>query len=379
MTPLLRYILPLTALILSACDGGYEAPPTLSPKAAAEYLQVCERLEDVVQKTFDQLDEARGFFEKEDEMTAIHRRLGQEILDLLDAYGKSGDAALTTPTMHQTMLHFAVQHRMETLVDELLRQGADPNAVCDVSYMGLNEMDAPLVWTILPDVRGDELAHMPYRETAIRLIDRLVAGGARTNDDAGGHALLFCSISRHEGAEDVYLHLLEQGANPRLGYMRHTRHGNDDEEYFQQAVGFFLHSHWPRALRKLIDMGHLPAEWRNEHKKTLLFILVEEHVTELREGCRDEDAAAGRLSLIRVLLECGAGPNTPQGGGWTPLNYAACLRPNEPEFAPEWQELIDLLLSHGGNTAAIVPAHLGNPARTVAEYLADAVQGSSAE
>ncbi len=380
MNILARFILPLAALAFSACDGGHEAPATLSPEAAAEYMQVRERLEIVVQDALDQLDEEKPFFGEECERSAYMRRLAQEILDMLDAYEQSGDVKLTTPTVHHTVLHFAVQNRMEKLVDELLQQGADPNAVCDVSYMGFKEMDAPLAWIATPNIVDDELTSKPYAETAIRLIDKLLAAGARVDGDAGGHALIFCSL-RDEG-EDVYLHLLERGANPRLGYMRHRKSGDEDEDYFSTAMDFFFHNNWARALEKLLDTGHLPLEWRNRDMQTPLFILVEEQIRELRsEESRDEDEspaefaeevnkeAKERLELIRILLERGANPNAPMGGGWTPLTYAACLPPREVAFAPAWKELIDLLLKHGGNTDVTVPAHYDEPARSVRDWL----------
>ncbi len=383
MNRLPRYLLPL-ALLLTACAP--QAPDKLSPEAAAEFIEMSESL----QTLFDSLP-GKPFFSRHSEQEEQMLRAIREQEELLQQYAETGNARLRTPLVHQTMLHLAVQYRKEALVRQLLQQGADPNATCDYSVLNLKrgEMDAPLAWTVVPEITKEEMQSKPFRETAIRLINILKEAGARMDDDAGGHALFMCSLAGREDAEDVYLHLLSCGANPRLGYMN----DKGEDAYLQQAVCFVLRHPWERALTALINKGHIPVDFRDNEQKTLLFAQVEKLIYLLRSGddCyasannEQEWKAALReetqryLRTIHVLLENGADPNAPQGGGWTPLNYAAAITPQEmlpgsiytdkAAALAAWQELISLLLQHGGDVNADVPAHAGKPPCKVCELL----------
>ncbi len=73
--------------------------------------------------------------------------------------------------------------------------------------------------------------------------------------------------------------------------------------------------------------------------------------------------------LLTLLLRQGSDPNAPQGGGWTPMSYAAALSPRHPAALPAWREMRELLLRHGGDRKATVPTHRGLPARSVEEWL----------
>ncbi len=384
MNRLPRFLLPFV-LLLAACEP--QVPANLSPEAAAEFIAMRETLEGLYHDL-----PGRSLFGTTSEYEEQLRRMVEEHAELLEQYAKTGDARLRTPMVHQTLLHFAVQHRKEALVRELLRQGADPNATCDYSIINASrsEMDAPIAWVAVPDMGRDDPSEKPFAETAIRLIDALAEAGARMDDAAGGHVLFMLSLTKPEDGEDVYLHMLERGANPRLGYMCNP---GKEEGYFQQAMNMVWRTPWPRAQARLIDMGHLSADWRNEEQKTLLFSRVEKLIYMLRSGAEHyvtahseqefnaavQEDARQKLAAIRLLLEKGADPNAPQGGGWTPLTYAASITPQDMLPASMytdkdaalaiWRQLMDLLLSSGGDADATVPAHLGKPARRVRECL----------
>ncbi len=382
MNRLPRFLLPLT-LLLAACEP--QVPANLSPEAAAEFIAMRDTLEGLHSGL-----PGRSLFGPTSEYEEQLRRMVEEQAELLEQYAETGDVRLRTPMVHQTLLHFAVQHRKEALVRELLRQGADPNATCDFSFLGQGEMDAPLAWVAVPEMDRDTPNEKPFAETAIRLIDALAEAGARMDDAAGGHVLFMLSLTKPEDGEDVYLHMLERGANPRLGYM--CKQG-EEAGYFQQAMNRVWRTPWPRAQARLIDMGHLSADWRNEEQKTLLFSLVEKLIYMLRSGAEHyvtahseqefnaavQEDAGQKLAAIRLLLEKGADPNAPQGGGWTPLTYAASITPQDmlpgsmytdkDAALAIWRQLMDLLLSSGGDADATVPVHHGKPARRVRECL----------
>ncbi len=365
-TPHLLF-LPLL-LAFSACDSEPKAPSTLPPDAAAEYLQMRATIHAAAEETLSRLDEDKPFFREEDPYRADIRRLTEDDLELLERYERSGDVKLRSRSAQQTMLHHAVQHRKEALVRELLRQGADPNALCDFSFMGRGKMDAPLAWVAVPHLEGDERTRRPYAETAIRLTDMLVAAGASVEGDCGGHALFMCSISDQVGAEELYLHLLELGARPDCGYFHHM-HGKNSapKVYLNWATDYLLRNIWTRSVEALIDKGFITPDQRTWNGKTLLQTILEQQQQESSFAtAADEETERSSadfpqrsrqcVELVRMLLEHGANPNAPQGGGWTPMSYAAAVHPELPEAQATWAELRALLLRHGGDPDASIPA-----------------------
>ncbi len=396
MKPIHALILTAAALLLPSCDSKPTMRETLPADAAAELNELIETVLPSLGGKGNSL--ANALFGK-GAVEDMLDELGETYGELLEDYDETGDARLKSDPDAITPLHVAVMFRREALVRELLKQGADPNAMQRTSEELLKsnpalpaEMDPPLCWAVVSQWGVDkELTP----ESTIRLIDMLVAAGADARGDAGGHALNMCTVG--VGDEAVYLHLLELGADPMRGYSSIKG---------QEAMELVLNRGWRRAAERLkaagllqVDArretgssarydedGNLEAEWKRMetplHRKVKEYVLHEDYVDDEQgrerarklvtaiglDGLADAAEEAGKdeeeryaepmlQETIALLLDLGADVNAPheasstEGDILTPL--LAALEKLPPADAP--QERIEArgwlllqLLQHGG-------------------------------
>ncbi len=326
------------ALMLASCESKPSMRENLPRDAAAELNELIE--------------------------TVLPEAGDEELLDLLEDYDATGNVALTSATNAITPLHVAVMFRREALARELLRQGGDPNAQLPTpkrlleSSPGMStEMDAPIVWAVVPQC-GLEQEHNTTERT-LRLIDQLVAAGAKVDGAAGGHALLMCTVNSDE---PVFLRLLELGARPTQGYLPDQGHKN-------AATYQALRNGWRQAAEKLHAAGFVEIDrrfvsstvWSGnevwEKEATLLYSLVESYRYSEDSEVGIEQRTRDALSLV---LDLGADVNAALRQDWesgisTPMLLAVEKLP--PNNAPQahleargW--LLLQLLQHGGDLNA---------------------------
>ncbi len=352
MKPLSAFLACAAALLFAACDSQPTMQETLPADAAAELHELLETV----------LPAAK----EEDREVA-------DLIDLLEEYDKTGNAALRGEPNDMTPLHLAVMYRREALVRELLRQGADPNATMRTSEELREsipelpaEMDAPIVWAV---VAGWGLE--PEKNTveiSLRLIDMLVEAGADAKGAAGGHALLMSTVGSEEA---VYVRLLELGADPGLGYLPNRQQ--------DAAIHLALRNGWRRAAEHLKAAGRLEIdkrfvhctmqeegeeEWKQWH--TLLYNVV--RALRYSEGTNEGISQQAREG-IRLVLELGADVNAPHqqypnSDITTPL--LAALEQLPPEDAPQacieaYGWLLQQLLQHGGDLNTRYPKERFEP------------------
>ncbi len=377
--PSLLPLLLATALLLPACDRQGEEPPAfLSEDAAAEFCDLRDRVIPEYQEALKLSLVERAFIALPQWMSPLSTRehgMAREMLEeragletLLEDYARTGNPKLATPIMRQTMLHLAVMQRKEALVRELLRQGADPNA--RLVFEG-RELDAPLSWAVVAASIGEA---RPDKESAIRLIDTLAAAGADTRGEVAGTCLFMLTIASFDGAEDVYLHLLDLGALPERTF------GNSTPNAHMLQL---LRRGWERAYTRLYEEGRFSVTSRDGEGRSLFFYLLkdvtyngiteEETLTPEAIAEKEKDWQQLRKSLI-FLLEHGAEVNAPERSGVTPLQFivARACRAEEKRHTANvtrLRELILLLVQHGGNLNELYPEGSRCAGKTVAEII----------
>ncbi len=373
-------LLSAAALLLTACERPVEPPAFLPADAAAEYVDLRGRITGEYEHMLDEaekIDWSKSLFKRPDdadERLGALRREFEAQTRMLDEYARSANPNLATPEARQTPLQLATMHRKEALVRELLRQGADPNAR---SFFNGRELDAALSWAVCHSTVGDARAD---KESALRLIKMLVDAGADVTGDVGGHCLFMLSIQNYEGAEDVYLHLLDLGADPNKGII--------DMEDPMGRYSSLISRGWSRAARRLHaegrfkvddrrvtsssscydEEGNLEREWKT--RETMLYSEIKLCIL------YDDDAefAALKRQSIALLLELGADIHAPHKGGMTPLFEA--LRQLPKADAPQEQvenrgKLLLLLLEHGASMNTPCPAEDGTLAAHSGKTMAD--------
>ncbi len=239
------------ALLLLPAFGDVQAPAPLSAEATAflpaDAAAEFRDLNAIIVRGYEQMM-AEAFNEEAlserpaKDQEAARALIGEAraYITILDEYARTGNPNQATPLTRQTPLHFAVMFRKEALVREMLRQGADPNAR---SALNGTEMDGPLTWAIGFAPLGDV---KPDKDSSLRLIDMLVAAGAEVKGDVGGAMLVMLPLLRFEGAEEVYLHLLELGADPRVAFV---------QPGMEQHLVALQEKGWHRAALRLKEQG----------------------------------------------------------------------------------------------------------------------------
>ncbi len=121
------------------------------------------------------------------------------------------------------------------------------------------------------------------------LLDALVAAGADVKGDAGTRALYHCAAYDSAAKEEVFLHLLELGADPARPL-----------EGFDGPLAYYAaYAGWPRALARLLPDGGVDL-------RVSQFTLLGRLVENMRQW-RDEDARfEGRAACVAFLLRRGA-------------------------------------------------------------------------
>ncbi len=340
------------ALLLPACKP-QAAPDFLPPNAAAEFIDLRDNImpaytREVLHLEAFQLRLAAFLLPLlPPEQGEVHTAL-QQMADLARwgdlprEYARTGNPNLQTPHMKQTLLHLAVAHRKEALVRELLRQGADVNVRL---VLDGRELDAPLNWAVTHSPMGRQRAD---KDSALRLINMLAAAGADTRGEPAGTALVLLPLFNYAGAEDVFLHLLDLGADPAVNFANMSAHGLNEQ---------LLRRGWMRAVERLHREGRFDVNAHDEDDSPLLSELVESMCYTLDTP---EDWQRLRSSIL-FLLEHGAQVNALNDYAETPLLHTLsyCCHPKRrPEgFQYEcYRELLLLLLRHGGDLSAAYPA-----------------------
>ncbi len=267
--PFLPALLAPTALVAAA-----DAP--LDAAAARELAEIRPQLANAVVPTIT--------LTYAPECLLAYLDIVHECYELLDRYEATGSVAERSSPHGISMLHLACLMHKPELVRALLAAGADPNLHAR-DRRGGRDADTPLVSCVY-----DAFPGLPplAADTRRRLVDMLLAAGADAKGKAGGQALLVSAAADYEGAEDIALHLLAQGADPRQG-----NHLFDSDEFWLACkLRYLMVSGKSRFIDALLSSGRLPE--LTTHGVDLLCSIL----SFCKYGC-NEDEAAGIAQLLR--------------------------------------------------------------------------------
>ena len=292
-------------LLFSACGDRQKGSAT--PEAAMEFSEL---------RSTDFSD-----FSEEDET------LPSEIHGLLEHFSRTADARYATPGRKLTMLHLACMFKKAELARCLLKDGADPNA-CAMSPDEQGVMrpgDSPLSFALT------DYGTPCTADVINRLTDVLAEGGARLSAPCPDGMPLLCAAALRCEHQEVYIHLLQKGAEPRdCGIPAASQ---------PAARG------WERALKALADkFPHLLKQGGT---------MPPLHAAALFVGSSGD---GDYVACARFLLEQGVPPDDTDEGGRTPLFCAAArlvhAGPDEAALA-DVTDMLGLLLEYGADASRV--------------------------
>ncbi len=283
--------------------------------------------------------------------TSVEDEMTQEYLELFARVQATGDVAQASTPHRITLLHLAALHKKHELVRDLLRAGADPNARQLVPAVAagvdtMREGDPVLGWALAPQgIEGEPAA------TLIPLIDMLLEAGAdvRALDAQGLPLLVIATFNMHPTAEEVFLHLLAQGAATE------GRPANELARCY--PLGYWVANRcWTRAMAALLDKGCAP--------------------TGMLPTLASHAGLPAALDGARLLLERGAAPGECLGDG-TPALYEAAsaltalLKDDlaDEESRELARQMVVLLLKAGANPLQACGALAELPGACAADLL----------
>jgi len=308
-------------LLFSACGDGRKGSAT--PEAAMEFSEL---------RSTDFSD-----FSEEDET------LPAEIHGLLEHFSRTADARYATPGRKLTMLHLACMFKKAELARCLLKDGADPNA-CALNPDEEGTMrpgDNPLTFALTDD-------GTPCSADVInRLADVLIEGGARLSAPCPDGMPLLCAAATRCEHQEVYIHLLQKGAEPR--------------DHVIPAAAQPAARGWDRALKALADkFPHLLKQGG---------AMPPLHAAALFVG---SGGGADHVACARFLLEQGLPPDNTDEWGRTPLFCAAArlvhVGPDEAALA-DVTDMLELLLEYGADASRVCQDE-EYPGFTAADFIA---------
>ena len=267
-----------------------------------------------------------------------------------------------------TPLHASLQEEHFEVAQLLLAHGADINSRCGRNFTPLHF--------------ASEIGHL-------KIVKWLVNHGADVNSQAAhGHTPLYLSSTRrhldicrtlleHGAAVDT---LVETGSTPfleacRFGptdiifllldhaqdvNVRHPEHRDDTPLHWAARRGP------PEFAKKLLERG-AEVNPLNSHNYTPLLLasqygqsgvvrLLLDYNAHWYVGAHDENGDTslhksvghGHIEVVRMLLACGAGVNSPNNLGFTPLHRAARYWTPSPHAL----DIVQLLLDYGADVRA---------------------------
>ncbi len=292
-------------LLLSACGDGRKGSAT--PEAAMEFSEL---------RSTDFAD-----FSEEDET------LPAEIHGLLEHFSHSADARYATPGRKLTMLHLACMFKKPELARCLLKDGADPNActMCPNEEGTMQPGDNPLTFALT------DYGVPCSAEVINRLVDVLAEGGARLSAPCPDGMPLLCAATMRCEHQEVYIHLLQKGAEPRAHVI--------------PAAAQPTARGWERALKALANkFPHLLKQGG---------AMPPLHAAALFVG---SGGSGNHVACARFLLEQGQAPDDVDEWGRTPLFCAASrlAHTSSDEAAlADVTDMLELLLEYGADASRV--------------------------
>ncbi len=149
------------------------------------------------------------------EQQATRRAFLDEANSVVEHYVASGDATYASPTYHITLLHLAAMKHRLALVNELLKEGADPNAVMLLPKYKPNDQGdlvCELVPCVTPIFAATRYTTEYRQEDAPVLVKALMRAGADINyRDPEGGGVLDCTLCAADW-EGPAMELIDMGA-----------------------------------------------------------------------------------------------------------------------------------------------------------------------
>ncbi len=247
--------------------------------------------------------------------------MNEEARGLIRHYLKTGDARYATSEHRLTMLHLAAMSHRYWLVEKLLAEGADPNAVA-LGKAHPETGERPAVAT--PATLAVAVVNTMSNEDALLIVKALMAAGGDINLPLSeGSILSLCQSGPYSDmkADAMALELIKLGARSQkkdiaqlllhnvwpdsLEYFLNTPDGQ--EEFRQQARELLIWSaehfrgkyHELRCAQHLYEHLHEPLTWEpGEHSP--LFLLAKnilQNTKEMRDCYADSCASYAALML----------------------------------------------------------------------------------
>ena len=311
---------------------------------------------------------------------------------------KGAEINAREPERGQTALMWAAAGKQSGAVAALVETGADIRAR-SVKVLLPPQVMAPTYseFVFFPKTKGDFTAMMFAAQAGdLESVKLLLAAGADVNESTPeyGNALVLAVVNGHE---DIALHLLEQGADPKVkdGYGMTALHWAVQEGLARlygmpsRTDRFWIFPNSARLVKALLDNGADP-DARMQHDMPPYDIhrfarSRNNDIPQVRFAGATPilfAAAIGDMDVIKLLLDAGADPNiagfeskrviASSGPGMTPLMAAAGVG---RERGVRWTEknnfveAVKLLVKLGGDVNQIGPG--GRTAIHGASYAGD--------